>query len=73
MIDVVQLVNGCIHYGLYTSINGQGGYLNVTVTLALKGFSKGRLVNPKTAEGGQFDPPPRGFSKNVSYKEKVKP
>ena len=36
--------NGCIHYGLYTSISGYGGYLNVVVILALEGLSKGRLI-----------------------------
>ena len=30
-------------------------------------------LNPKTAGGGQFDPPPCCFSKNESSKEKVKP
>ena len=36
--------NGCIHYGLYTSISGQGGYLDIAVILVLEDFSKGRLV-----------------------------
>ena len=36
--------NGCIHYGLYTNISGEGGHLDVVVILALEDFLKGRLV-----------------------------
>ena len=31
------------------------------------------MVNPKTAGGGQFDPPPCGFLKKVSSRERVIP
>ena len=33
------------------------------------------MINPKTAGvgGGQFDPPPCGFSKNLTSEERMKP
>ena len=38
------LNDGFIHYGLYTSISGLGGYPYIVAILALEDFSKRRLL-----------------------------
>ena len=58
---------------LYTEPHSRQDFVN-KLSIMAGAISLLALTLKRLGEGGgQFDSPPRGFSKNVSYKERVKP